>query len=237
MMKIPRLVYIGVFVLLMSYVSVLPGYAQVLPATCDALVTDINMWSQDANGVDLRAYTDSTLHWIGCNSNGCDPDSFFCDYDLTTQTLSFGTTTTGPLRAALDPGNAEGDLMPTTGGGGCCSVDAPLFNPCDAPDSNNNGVPIDAAGALCNALGYESGSLTEVTDENGCPEINAVTANGNDWNSDFVMNNGYGTSITCVGFIEPEVNVPTLSEWGLIAMAGALGIIGFMVLRRKKATA
>ncbi|MEK6223469.1 MAG: IPTL-CTERM sorting domain-containing protein [Thermodesulfobacteriales bacterium] len=29
-------------------------------------------------------------------------------------------------------------------------------------------------------------------------------------------------------------NVPTLSEWGLIAMAGVLGIVGFMVIRRKK---
>lgn len=32
-------------------------------------------------------------------------------------------------------------------------------------------------------------------------------------------------------------DVPTLSEWGLIAMAGILGIIGFMVIRRKRATA
>lgn len=32
-------------------------------------------------------------------------------------------------------------------------------------------------------------------------------------------------------------NVPTLSEWGLIAMAGVLGLIGFMVIRRKRVTA
>jgi len=32
-------------------------------------------------------------------------------------------------------------------------------------------------------------------------------------------------------------NVPTLSEWGLIAMAGILGIVGFMVIRRRKASA
>ena len=31
--------------------------------------------------------------------------------------------------------------------------------------------------------------------------------------------------------------IPTLSEWGLIAMAGILGIVGFMVMRRRKATA
>jgi len=32
-------------------------------------------------------------------------------------------------------------------------------------------------------------------------------------------------------------NIPTLSEWGLIAMAGVLGIVGFMVIRRRKVTA
>ncbi|GJM14979.1 MAG: hypothetical protein DHS20C13_03060 [Thermodesulfobacteriota bacterium] len=31
--------------------------------------------------------------------------------------------------------------------------------------------------------------------------------------------------------------VPTLSEWGLIAMAAVLGVVGFMVMRRKRATA
>ncbi|MCH7949109.1 MAG: IPTL-CTERM sorting domain-containing protein [Candidatus Dadabacteria bacterium] len=31
--------------------------------------------------------------------------------------------------------------------------------------------------------------------------------------------------------------IPTLSQWGLIAMAGILGIVGFMVIRRRKATA
>jgi len=30
---------------------------------------------------------------------------------------------------------------------------------------------------------------------------------------------------------------PTLYKWGLIAMAGVLGIIGFMVMRRRKVTA
>ena len=38
----------------------------------------------------------------------------------------------------------------------------------------------------------------------------------------------------CSGFIK---DVPTLSEWGLIAMAGVLGVVGFMVMRRRKVTA
>jgi len=236
-MKISRIVYIAVFALLTSYVYILPGYTQVLPATCEALVTDIDMWSQTAMGVDLRAYTNSTLHWIGCMENGCSPDTFFCDSNPNTQTRSFGTTTTAPLRAAVHPGNAEGDLMPRDGGGGCCTTEDPFLHPCDAPDANNNGVPIEAADALCNALGYESGSLTEVADLTGCPEAHAVIANGSDWTSDFVMHNGYGRSYTCVGFRDTNVNVPTLSEWGLISMAGILGIVGFMVIRRRKVAA
>ena len=35
----------------------------------------------------------------------------------------------------------------------------------------------------------------------------------------------------------PTTQVPTLSEWGLIALAGILGIVGFMVIRRRRATA
>jgi len=55
----------------------------------------------------------------------------------------------------------------------------------------------------------------------------------------------------CLGDIEPGVcnevtgmceqpeisrNVPTLTQWGLIAMAGLLGIIGFLIIRRRQAT-
>ena len=37
--------------------------------------------------------------------------------------------------------------------------------------------------------------------------------------------------------LTPPTQVPTISEWGLVAMAGILGIIGFMVVRRRKAAA
>lgn len=37
--------------------------------------------------------------------------------------------------------------------------------------------------------------------------------------------------------LPPTKNVPTLSEWGLIATAAFLGIIGFMVIRRRQLTA
>jgi len=50
-----------------------------------------------------------------------------------------------------------------------------------------------------------------------------------------------GQTFTFAGITEfnfaRDVIIPTLSEWGLIAMAGILGIIGFMVMRRRKVTA
>jgi len=54
----------------------------------------------------------------------------------------------------------------------------------------------------------------------------------------FFITSGFQGSVgfEC-GFVPPPAQVPTLSEWGLIAMAGMLGIVGFMVMRRRKVTA
>lgn len=41
--------------------------------------------------------------------------------------------------------------------------------------------------------------------------------------------------VTCGAILLADI--PTLSEWGLIAMAGILGIVGFMVMRRRKVAA
>ena len=45
-------------------------------------------------------------------------------------------------------------------------------------------------------------------------------------------------SCTFTNSFSPEPrNVPTISEWGLIALAGIIGIVGLMVIRRRKALA
>lgn len=41
----------------------------------------------------------------------------------------------------------------------------------------------------------------------------------------------------CSGLISDPNPIPTLSEWGLIAMAGILGIVGFIIVRRKRVSA
>ncbi|TDI98843.1 MAG: IPTL-CTERM sorting domain-containing protein [Candidatus Dadabacteria bacterium] len=52
----------------------------------------------------------------------------------------------------------------------------------------------------------------------------------------FSINSGFQGQVgNCDEFVFPTI--PTLSEWGLIAMAGILGLVGFMVLRRRKITA
>lgn len=53
-----------------------------------------------------------------------------------------------------------------------------------------------------------------------------------------VIEDGFCTELGPEGMcVEPVADVPTLSEWGLLAMAGILGIVGFFVIRRRKVTA
>ena len=41
----------------------------------------------------------------------------------------------------------------------------------------------------------------------------------------------------CTGNEPVSRNIPTFSEWGLIAMAGILGLVAFMAIRKRKASA
>jgi len=78
-----------------------------------------------------------------------------------------------------------------------------------------------------------------VLDEVECSDPQGVNIN--------ILENG--VTIECLTLAEVTCNflnsmeaieatdVPTLSEWGLIAMAGVLGIVGFMVMRRRKVPA
>ena len=163
-------------------------------ATCADIETSDDMWGRAASGVDLRAWTSSTLHYIGCPTDGCNPDHFYCTDGA--GSLQFGTTSGSTLRSAVDPGDGRGDDMPTAGDwAGCCDVPLGL---CNAPNSVNNGVGVDMVTALCNALGYANGTiLREVLNSNFCPESHAVTADGQDWDSDFVDSQGWGAEYLC----------------------------------------
>jgi len=89
-----------------------------------------------------------------------------------------------------------------------------------------------------------TGIITQITDETAgdsfTPSINAdgtriaffSEADINGGNPD-----GNDEIYLAVCFDLDDRVIPTLSEWGLIAMAGILGIVGFMVMRRRKVTA
>lgn len=66
---------------------------------------------------------------------------------------------------------------------------------------------------------------------------NVGDGDGSDLNSP-PDGDAYERIVYVLGDVPPAAaQVPTLSEWGLIAMAGVLGLVGFMVMRRKRATA
>jgi len=82
-----------------------------------------------------------------------------------------------------------------------------------------SGAPLNGASAMCdplNSSGMPSG-VPLLIDQRFFPRPSPP---GGDCDS---------------GAFEKQLisNVPTLSEWGLIAMAGLLGIVGFMVVRRR----
>ncbi|MEZ4428483.1 MAG: DUF4215 domain-containing protein, partial [Nannocystaceae bacterium] len=168
----------------------------VASADC-TILTDMNVWGSVARGVDLRAWTNSTLHYIGCpSSDGCQNTTFYCTYNQNAETLEFGSNSGTAMRSVVDPNNANGDNMPNVDLG-CCNAPLGL---CNSPDSNNNGVGINNAAALCNALGYQSGQYLASVNNNSCPEPHVTDNTGLVWTSDFVNSQGFGRIWLCTGF-------------------------------------
>jgi cysteine-rich repeat protein len=162
-------------------------------ASCDDILTNMNAWGAVSTGVDLRDYTDSTLHYIGCPGDGCVPASFYCTYDGMAGTLQFGTNTSAALRSMPDPNDVSGDMIANVDAG-CCNGPLGL---CNAPDSNNNGVGVDMVAALCSALGYSNGMIVREVASNSCPESHVLSADGLEWTSDFVSSQGFGAEYLC----------------------------------------
>ena len=114
---------------------------------------------------------------------------------------------------------------------------------CNAPDKAND------ATALCEQLGYNSGSVTTVS-ANSCPESHW---DGTTWTSDYVTSHGYGKMYTCVSPTSRPTAAPTAmptTRWDnkkkrkdnatllivIIACVAVLGlcIVGFCCERRRR---
>ena len=171
-----------------------PNNCGIIEANCQDILTNMNMWGNPASGVDLRSYTNSTLHWIGCPNNGCVNNTFYCNYDGVAHTMQFGTNSQGAMRAVVDPNNAMGDTMPNAGNS-CCTANT--LQICNAPNSNNNGVNVNMVDALCASLGYANGTIVREVNNNSCPQAHAVAQDGTSWSSDYVNNEGFGAEYRC----------------------------------------
>ena len=173
-----------------------PNNCGILEQGCDDIETNMNMWGNVAMGVDLRPFTNSTLHWIGCPGNGCEPNTWYCDYDPVNHTMQFGTNSNTAMRAVVDPDDNAGDAMPNSGGS-CCGEGNNVNQRCNAPDSNNNNVNVDMIQALCASLGYAEGTIVREVFNNSCPEPHAVEQDGSIWDSDFAFSQGSGMEYLC----------------------------------------
>jgi len=95
----------------------------------------------------------------------------------------------------------------------------------------NSNAEIDPG---CCQYGIEQGTLSCLDSGGRCPAFK----DGRSFDGFFPGETCNEQTGVCSGLNPEDVrNVPTLSEWGLIAMAGVLGLVGFMVMRRKRATA
>lgn len=119
----------------------------------------------------------------------------------------------------------------------------------------SDGIPKPDVLVTFEVISGPNAGLVSIPNNNECSTNDDCTTDGNglvSWTYSSVIP---GTDIIVASFFDENreiviksntvekiwvilpTNVPTLSEWGLIAMAGILGIVGFMVIRRSKLTA
>lgn len=92
-----------------------------------------------------------------------------------------------------------------------------------------------ASGGCCQFMGDRNDFFCEETPGTGC----LLVVGGPEFFGFFDGQSCNEATGLCGGFVpEPiSTNVPALSEWGLIATAGVLGILGFLGIRRRKSAA
>ena len=99
-----------------------------------------------------------------------------------------------------------------------------IVGPTDVEDAAQAGLAFDpTSNVLYAAEKEDSRGLYRINPSNGATV--------------FIGSTGIGDALGLTFVPRPVSAIPTLSEWGLITMAAILGVIGFMVIRRRKAAA
>jgi hypothetical protein len=131
----------------------------------------------------------------------------------------YGTPIDANGLITLDPNTGEGTVIPASIGNVPIAINAMDFNP-------RTGVLYGSFRDFGNILG------------NGDKESYLVTINTSDGTLTVIGQTVLG--LDAIAFFDDcgsRKIIPTLSEWGMIAMAGLMGIVGFIVTRRRKVTA
>ncbi len=161
------------------------------------------------------------------NINGGNPDGNFEIYLFDTATGIFTQITDETVGNSLGPSiNADGTRI--------------AFH----SDANINGGNPDGSLEIY-LYDTTTGIFTQITDEMvGSSASPSINADGTRiaFVSDADINGGNpegNDEIYLAVCFDPSVArpIPALGEWGLIAMAGVLGIVGLLAIRRRKATA
>lgn len=128
-------------------------------------------------------------------------------------------------------------IKEVTGGGNArfeyeVTVDGDPSFPVQLLGGESTGGPFDST-VTVTELPISGWTLTDISCENTGATGFEITENG------FSASCDGGGEVTCTFVNERlDLSIPTLSEWGMIAMAGALGAIGlYIAIRRRNATA
>jgi len=162
------------------------------------------------------------------NINGGNPDG--------NREMYFYDTTTGIITQITDEPDGNSDDAAISGDGMRIGFDSRANINGGNPEGNEEVYIFDII----------TGIITQLTDEpTGDSEDPALSADGTyiAFESEADINGGNtdddNEEVYLATCFDPATarNIPTLSEWGLIAMAGVLGIIGFFAVRRTMARA
>jgi len=111
------------------------------------------------------------------------------------------------------------------------TVDGDLPFLIELPGGESTGGPFNST-VTVTELPKVGWTLTDISCENEGATGFEITENG------FTAGCDGGGLVTCTFFNVGTATIPTLSEWGMIAMAGVLGVIGlYIAIRRRRATA
>jgi Tol biopolymer transport system component len=171
-----------------------------------------------------------------------------------------GTRTTFNSSANINGGNPEGNLEiylfdtttgiitqitdETAGNSFASSINADGMRITFTSTANINGGNPEGNSEIY-LFDTTTGIFTQITDETAANStVSSINTDGTRiaFQSRANINGGNpdgNDEIYLAVCLDPTTarNIPTLSEWGLIAMAGVLGIIGLFAIRRRKAAA